>query len=212
MIYFLQSGIDGPIKIGTTAGKSRVKELQTYCPYPARLIATIDGGRSIERRIHLALRGDRSNGEWFKPTNQVVRLAFAAQQSSEDAIACLTELEQERLAETEALVSFEQLVRLLLAASLEKLVQEHSVGAVAKAICLSDDALLKLRKGVGSTSASRLYSLKQIYPDALRAMDALLFDAPLSTTVRNLETVTTVESARDAIDALLARLSPRDVA
>jgi len=46
MIYFIQSGNDGPIRIGYAAKVGhRIKMLQRRSPIPLRLLAIIDGRR-----------------------------------------------------------------------------------------------------------------------------------------------------------------------
>lgn len=213
MIYFLQSGVAGPIKIGTTAkGGSRVKDLQTACPYPARLLAQIEGDRSLEKRIHRALVGDCSNGEWFRPTERVAALTLAARDSTEAVLRCLADLEARRAAELQALNNLEPIILLLFAASLNRLVDLHSVSKVARAADLSEDSLLRLRKAEASTGITHYCFLKATYPDAFTAMDALLFQSSPVETVERLKGVTTLETARDAIDAQLARLKPVSVA
>lgn len=69
MIYYIQRGEDGPIKIGTSNDpERRLAELQTGSGEPLRLLAVIPGDRSLERQIHSALRDHQGIGEWFKPS------------------------------------------------------------------------------------------------------------------------------------------------
>jgi len=70
VIYFLQQGVDGPIKIGTSRQavlKSRISTLQTASPYPLRLLGVIEGGRKAEDHLHERFAASRLNGEWFAP-------------------------------------------------------------------------------------------------------------------------------------------------
>jgi hypothetical protein len=70
--YFVQSGEDGPIKIGHTTGnpRRRVGALQTGSGQPLRLIAILVGVEH-EERFHAAFSGSRLHGEWFAPTSEL---------------------------------------------------------------------------------------------------------------------------------------------
>lgn len=79
MVYFIQSGKRGPIKIGTTRDVlRRLRLFQTGSAQPLTLIGAIPGGRKLERQIHQHLATDRLDGEWFKPTPDVRRWAQLA--------------------------------------------------------------------------------------------------------------------------------------
>lgn len=68
MIYFVQSGDDGPIKIGLAKDiNKRMRGLQTAHPFPLRLIASFDGDRTKEKALHQELKSARLEGEWFAP-------------------------------------------------------------------------------------------------------------------------------------------------
>jgi hypothetical protein len=69
VIYFVQAGRYGNIKIGHTNGEVEVRmaSLQTGCPEILRLLATIDGDVALESAIHKELAPFRLHGEWFKP-------------------------------------------------------------------------------------------------------------------------------------------------
>lgn len=74
MIYFIQVGVSGPIKIGYTSNseaQSRLDGLQTSCPWPLRLIGTIPGEIEDERRFHRLFRRLRTHGEWFLPDQEI---------------------------------------------------------------------------------------------------------------------------------------------
>ena len=66
-IYFVRSGVVGPVKIGWSAGDviARVKALQTAHPQKLRLIRVLDGAKSDERAMHGKFSALRQNGEWF---------------------------------------------------------------------------------------------------------------------------------------------------
>ena len=75
MIYFIQAGGDGPIKIGYAQNsESRRKELQTGNHKELSLIGEIPGNKDREDSIHNYLQDDRyrAGSEWFKPTPKVL--------------------------------------------------------------------------------------------------------------------------------------------
>jgi hypothetical protein len=75
LLYAIQAGHDGLIKIGHAAnvlrrlGKMRVDSAQEL-----KLLGVLPGGPMKEREVHHKLRADRVRGEWFSPTPAV--LAF----------------------------------------------------------------------------------------------------------------------------------------
>lgn len=75
VVYFVQAGPDGPIKIGiTTSLDSRLRALQTGSPRRLTLLHTEPGGRDRELALHRRwdrhrLRGD---GEWFAPAPAIL--------------------------------------------------------------------------------------------------------------------------------------------
>ena len=73
MIYFIQAGNDGPIKIGYAQNSSaRRRELQTGNHEELNLITEIPGGKDREDTIHNDLRSYRYRGEWFRATSAVL--------------------------------------------------------------------------------------------------------------------------------------------
>lgn len=67
-IYFIQSGTNGPIKIGVSANPAdRLRELQTAHPEPLLLLATFPGGFDPERALHVRFARHWLRGEWFAP-------------------------------------------------------------------------------------------------------------------------------------------------
>lgn len=74
MIYFIQAGNDGPIKIGKTNNiKQRLAELQTGSPAKLKLLATFNGGQSIEIGLHNHFAKYRIDGEWFDPHPDILK-------------------------------------------------------------------------------------------------------------------------------------------
>jgi hypothetical protein len=79
VVYFLQAGEGGPVKIGFTKSlEARIRELQTGCPYELRVLATIAGKSRLERRYHYHLWQHRLRAEWFNPSEAVLHAAARA--------------------------------------------------------------------------------------------------------------------------------------
>jgi hypothetical protein len=75
-IYFIQQGNSGPIKIGYTKYDlyARFKRLQTGNPLPLRVLAIIDGADTrTEISLHTKFSSCRLNGEWFAPTDELMK-------------------------------------------------------------------------------------------------------------------------------------------
>jgi NMD protein affecting ribosome stability and mRNA decay len=81
MIYAIQCGNDGPIKIGSAARPlQRLADLQVGCPYELRLKASADWPDEIETTIHRFCASSRIRGEWFEPeSNRVLTVVFCMQ-------------------------------------------------------------------------------------------------------------------------------------
>ena len=78
MIYFVQSGEDGPLKIGkANSPYSRINELQTGSPERLYMRATLDVPDSVERGLHAILGGCRVRGEWFDSKEIIVNIVLA---------------------------------------------------------------------------------------------------------------------------------------
>jgi len=78
MIYFIQQGIDGPIKIGTTDDiNKRIATLQTGSPHKLRLIGVIEGDQEKERQLHNFFSAYRLTGEWFAPDKMMFDYIFS---------------------------------------------------------------------------------------------------------------------------------------
>ena len=72
MIYFIQCGENGPIKIGQTGDvEKRISQLQTGCPYELKLLWTYHGNSWKEEEVHEALEAENIRGEWFHPSSNV---------------------------------------------------------------------------------------------------------------------------------------------
>ena len=74
MIYFIQHGKDGPIKIGFTKNRPerRVLELQSGNPFKLTLLHYVDGDTSVEDLLHHRFRNFKIRGEWFEPSPKLL--------------------------------------------------------------------------------------------------------------------------------------------
>jgi hypothetical protein len=73
-VYFIrETGDDGHIKIGTTAGSPhvRLRALQTANPRPLELLGAIPGDASVERKLHERFSHLRLAGEWFRSSQEL---------------------------------------------------------------------------------------------------------------------------------------------
>lgn len=84
IVYFMQAGDDGPVKIGTTNSVfSRFSSLQTGSPVILHLRAFQAGDRKTERQYHEVFAPHRISGEWFEPVPKLLATiaAINAQQA-----------------------------------------------------------------------------------------------------------------------------------
>jgi len=73
MVYFIQCGKGGPIKIGySTDPWRRLDYMQVCCPYELTLIAVLPGDAAKERQIQGWYEHCRIRGEWYKPRVELV--------------------------------------------------------------------------------------------------------------------------------------------
>jgi len=74
MIYFIQCGTNGPIKIGQTDNgvEQRMAQLQTGCPYELKLLWVYNGEEYTEASIHVNFKHECVRGEWFHPSKKLI--------------------------------------------------------------------------------------------------------------------------------------------
>lgn len=78
-VYFAacQRDFVDAIKIGSAADPwKRVDELQMGCPYPIKLLGTMDGGAKDERRLHGFFEDSRMTPGWFRPDDDLIEYIF----------------------------------------------------------------------------------------------------------------------------------------
>jgi hypothetical protein len=74
MIYFIQCGNDGPIKIGYTDRETNIRmaAMQVCCPYELKIIGLMEGSYSEEQELHKIFKYHRIRGEWFSNTREII--------------------------------------------------------------------------------------------------------------------------------------------
>lgn len=84
MIYFIQAGHNGPIKIGfSSRPRKRLRQMQTANARPLRLLGTIPTtSKGLEAEIHHTLRKHKRRGEWFRPHHDVLHTLSGYQASA----------------------------------------------------------------------------------------------------------------------------------
>jgi len=69
-LYLIQMAVTGDFKVGRSNNvKRRIRELQTGCPHPLRILLVAKGLGHQERMVHRELRTYRCRvmkGEWFR--------------------------------------------------------------------------------------------------------------------------------------------------
>lgn len=233
VVYFIRCGVDGPIKVGTAkCAISRLRDLDCG-PYPYSLIGTIPGDFKLERRIHCALRFHRERLEWFKPSPVV--LSFVEDALGGDAEASLEALEATNSGVLAQIFKRANVAHHLLSAAFRHLGAHHSTIELATVAGKSDDSMRRNISGESRMDIVSLVRLRAAYPAYFTAVEiacnlpeseflerfgrlesveaASIALAAFSLEIADLELVedrSTLERAKDAIDAQLARLGPKE--
>lgn len=72
VVYFVQSGDDGPIKIGWTQDiERRIAELQTANAHPLQLLGEVPGTLRDEAAMHARFGHLRMEAEWFRNSLEI---------------------------------------------------------------------------------------------------------------------------------------------
>jgi hypothetical protein len=74
LIYFIQAGKAGPIKIGISKDpRRRLRALQVPNAKTLSLLGCMEGDLDTEREIHSTFRYSRIRGEWFSPSPELMK-------------------------------------------------------------------------------------------------------------------------------------------
>ena len=72
-VYFIQCEETKLIKIGYSKRPSgRIKSLRTGAPGELTILKITDGGANLEHDFHERFSGDRTRGEWFRPSSELL--------------------------------------------------------------------------------------------------------------------------------------------
>lgn len=73
-VYFIQGERGGRIKIGVTQDVTkRIAKIQLMSPERLLVLGVIPyGGELLERALHGLFAAERSHGEWFDPTDELI--------------------------------------------------------------------------------------------------------------------------------------------
>lgn len=81
-VYFIQSVHGGPVKIGWSRTEkgvtTRLKALQTACPWPLVVRATVPGPIELETTFQRKYAALRLTGEWFQPNEKLAEACGAS--------------------------------------------------------------------------------------------------------------------------------------
>lgn len=81
MIYFVQAGVNGPVKIGYAKDvAARVTALSTAHYEELRILAVVTGNRYDEKAFHDKLENARMRGEWFEWSADVSEAVMMAKE------------------------------------------------------------------------------------------------------------------------------------
>jgi hypothetical protein len=95
LIYFVQVGKDGPIKIGYTANLSnRLSTLKTNNVEEMSLLQVLNGNKDFEKKFHKLFEKERIRGEWFYPSKRLLAVLAAIGSAKEQNKNLETEMEK----------------------------------------------------------------------------------------------------------------------
>ena len=73
MVYFIQAGTNGPIKIGaSTVPQIHLDRLQQGNHEELKIVAEIPGERSLGNKVRSDLKAFERERQWFNPTDEVL--------------------------------------------------------------------------------------------------------------------------------------------
>ena len=73
MVYFIQAGVNGPIKIGaSTVPQIHLDRLQQGNHEELKIVAEIPGEQNLEKKVRADLKAFERGRKWFNPTDEVL--------------------------------------------------------------------------------------------------------------------------------------------
>jgi hypothetical protein len=195
VVYFIQAETGGPIKIGFAETlKRRLRTLQCATPDRLKVLASVDAPATAERTLHRLLRRWRLRGEWFKdePPVKTVAAKVATLVDSRDLIP-VVEGYLTRLADAENFVSYLDRIADLRSAVTSPYSARSTVQAAKAELGRIQAGLdaqpLTLRERLAFSVYLEDATLPEDWIEANRA---------------------TLQEGRDAFQALLDRLGPKE--
>jgi len=74
VVYFIQDGIGGPIKIGRTdCLRTRLNTLQSAHARKLIVLGLLEDWRGLEEQMHALFTKERMGGEWFRPSLELLK-------------------------------------------------------------------------------------------------------------------------------------------
>ena len=87
MVYFIQAGANGPIKIGiSTVPQIHLDRLQQGNHEALKIVAEIPGERNLEKKIQADLKAFERGRKWFEATDEVLDYIEKVQSVEYDVI------------------------------------------------------------------------------------------------------------------------------
>lgn len=87
MVYFIQAGANGPIKIGaSTAPQIHLDRLQQGNHEELKIVAEIPGEQNLEKKVRDDLKAFERGRKWFDATDEVLNYIEKVQRVEYDAI------------------------------------------------------------------------------------------------------------------------------
>ena len=84
VVYIVQVGDDGPMKIGWVKVwgrlRGRLHTLQIGCPYPIYVRRLLQGDATLEAQLHERFKRYRMRGEWFRPVPSLRKFAAESEE------------------------------------------------------------------------------------------------------------------------------------
>lgn len=82
-VYFAQAGDGGPIKIGTSRRVAHdLNRIQSEIPFTLNTLKVVDGGRTLESKLHKALSDYHIRSDWYEPSGPLMSLVSSFEDQS----------------------------------------------------------------------------------------------------------------------------------
>lgn len=190
IVYFIQSGNSGPIKIGVASSLNlRLRALQNGNPEKLRCLLTVPGGRDLEQTLHAAFRSTRVRLEWFKPDQRLQAVIEALRgNSAEQALSLarsLAALAKRHEAETvAAAVKRAAAIEKLVPGMVARVVGSHGADKVGEVMGFGARSARNAAQGRTIPKGSALFNLLLLDGGALDEAFALTGFRPVALTAR----------------------------